>query len=206
MAKYAVVLASFLFIVSCGRGVESPTAPGTTTTTLALSAGTLIGNNQQLTATLVATDGTVVDVTTTAIWRSMDPTVATVSNAGLVTVLTDGTADIQATYKELSSTLRVGSNTVRYSITGQVSAAFPGKPNLVPNVKVEIVTGLNTGAFAITDTSGNYAIRDLQAGAVGMRILATGYQSWSQDLVLSGDTIINPVLTQISALLGLRRP
>jgi hypothetical protein len=51
------------------------------------------------------TDGTIQDVTNAALWQTSNPTVATVSAAGLVTTYVEGDVSISATYISKSGTL-----------------------------------------------------------------------------------------------------
>lgn len=199
MAKYAVILASLLALTAChGKGL--PTAPTSNTSqTLAVSAGAMLGSDQQLTALLVAGDGSSIDVTTSATWRSANPSIATVSNTGLVHVVAFGSTEIQVTYLELTSTLQVGSDRVRLTISGRVTAAFPAQPNFVAGAKVEIITGSNAGVFAISDPDGFYSMPGLQPGSVGMRVSMQGYDGWNQDFQLDGDITVNPVLNKLGA-------
>jgi uncharacterized protein YjdB len=47
-------------------------------------------------------NGTTEVVTSTATWTSSDPNVATVSPAGLVTAIAEGTVSIQATFQSIT--------------------------------------------------------------------------------------------------------
>jgi uncharacterized protein YjdB len=59
-----------------------------------------------MTATLVLSDGTFMDVTSTAAWRSSDPGVASVA-VGRVTAIRDGQAQIQASMSGLTASAQV---------------------------------------------------------------------------------------------------
>ncbi len=65
------------------------------------------GSSAQLTATAVLSDGTTIDVTSKATWTSSDPSVATVSAAGLITAVGPGTTTITCTYGGVTNTLVV---------------------------------------------------------------------------------------------------
>lgn len=56
-----------------------------------------VGHGVQFTAMGTYSDGSTVDVTATVSWGSSDPSVATISNAGLATAVAVGTASITAT-------------------------------------------------------------------------------------------------------------
>lgn len=70
-------------------------SPGTQTTTS--------GSQVQFTATATLTDGTGVNITSIAAWTSSNTAVATVSSAGLATAISSGTATIQASLDNQSS-------------------------------------------------------------------------------------------------------
>ena len=57
------------------------------------SAEILPGDTRQLSATAVSSDGTRIDVTSVAEWKSSNPAAATVSSAGVVTAVTEGGAE-----------------------------------------------------------------------------------------------------------------
>ncbi len=61
----------------------------------------LLGNTQQYTATANYSDGSSVDVTTTATWASTVTGVATVNSTGLATSVAAGTTSISATYNSV---------------------------------------------------------------------------------------------------------
>lgn len=99
-----VGLASTLLVLSCGTGGgdKSPTtptaaAPVLTTLTVSLSSNALV-ENQTATASASGKDQYGASIATGALtWSSSLPSVATVNEAGLVTAVSPGTADITAT-------------------------------------------------------------------------------------------------------------
>ncbi|MCU1287405.1 MAG: beta-propeller repeat protein [Acidobacteriales bacterium] len=56
-----------------------------------------VGQTQQFTATATMSDNTTSDVTSTVVWSSSNPAIASVSAAGVATALTPGTTTITAT-------------------------------------------------------------------------------------------------------------
>ena len=65
------------------------------------------GQTTQLAAAVVGANGGSQDVTATATWTTSDPTVVTVSPAGLVTAINPGTAGITVTYQGHVASIRV---------------------------------------------------------------------------------------------------
>lgn len=106
------VLASTVAASACGSGSSSaPTSPSAgSVVTLDITGAasfTEAGQSAQLKATATLGDYTKQDVTTTAVWRSSNASVATVSGTGLVTALGLGVASITATFQGKGATLPV---------------------------------------------------------------------------------------------------
>jgi hypothetical protein len=66
-----------------------------------------LGAASQLSATITRTDGSTVDVTSTAAWSSSNPAVASVSPSGVVTAYASGVTVITAGFQSLSGSLGV---------------------------------------------------------------------------------------------------
>src|SRR4051794_25222615 len=77
----------------------APSAPAVTGITVNIATAT--ASSFQLTAMARLSDGETENVTNTAAWDSSNPTVASVSNGGLVTAVTAGEAEIHATYRSI---------------------------------------------------------------------------------------------------------
>jgi hypothetical protein len=118
-------------VVACGSDTSPapPTTPSPTTSTVQVRAtgdasGTIeAGQTRQLAATATLSNGSTSDVTQQATWQSSATNVATVSAAGLVTALAEGTADISATYQSVKGTLGVGVRALRCAVTISPSTA-----------------------------------------------------------------------------------
>ena len=96
-----IAAAIFLLSTSCG-GDSSPTAPSDSASATVTSVTVMlvaVGNDYQATAIAGLSDGTPVDVTTTATWSTSDSAVATVNATGYVTSVADGTVNVIATYQ-----------------------------------------------------------------------------------------------------------
>jgi uncharacterized protein YjdB len=88
-----------------------------TLASIAVSGGSSLaaGSTEQLTAQGTYSDSTTGSLTTQATWQSSDATVATVSNAGLLTALKAGTVTITATMGSVSGTASVVVNAASVS-------------------------------------------------------------------------------------------
>lgn len=118
----ARVLAVYAAAVGgCGGSSQSP-GPSESVRSVQVSGSTVgVGATSQFTATAVLASGTASDVTAFATWRSSDSSVLTVSNRGLASGLSEGTAEVSAVYQAVSGALRVTVTTCKllFGIGGQ---------------------------------------------------------------------------------------
>ena len=100
-----------LSAAAAGCGSKSPAAPTVTVTgvqvTIAGGASSSLapGETRQLVAMATRSDGTGVDVTSTASWQSSATAIATVSASGLMTGVGEGAVDVSATYNGVRGSL-----------------------------------------------------------------------------------------------------
>ena len=131
-----IVRASILALcLGCSGGVSLKAllvAPGSGTLR---SGGTL-----QLSATLVKSDGSSQDITSTAVWTSSDPAKATVSAAGLVSAAGAGSVTITATDGKLKA-----SAAITVSAAGLKAIAIVAPRKTVPRGFSELLSA--TGVF-----------------------------------------------------------
>lgn len=88
-------------MAACSTASTTPTSPtpAPTTVSVTISGGGVLahkGQTLQLKAIAILSDGTQVDVTAKAVWRSHNPAVITVSATGLVTAEAPGACDVEA--------------------------------------------------------------------------------------------------------------
>lgn len=100
--------------VSTPTSPTSPTAPPVVTTAAPTAVAirgnamlTAIGETAALTATASLSDGTLKDVTATALWASSDASIVTVSPGGMLTVVRFGQSYVRATYQSKTASLSV---------------------------------------------------------------------------------------------------
>ncbi|WP_298776386.1 Ig-like domain-containing protein, partial [uncultured Shewanella sp.] len=62
-----------------------------------------VGNTQAFTATAVYYNGDVIDITSSVIWSSQDPSLLSINNSGLATALAVGITTVSATLDGISS-------------------------------------------------------------------------------------------------------
>jgi hypothetical protein len=115
-AGLRAVLVGALLAAGTGCGDNGPASPSVTTPTVTgvqvsvggnASTELLPGDTRQLSAAAVNSDGTKIDVTSVAEWKSSNPAAATVSSAGVVTAVSEGGADVTATHKGAGGTIHL---------------------------------------------------------------------------------------------------
>ncbi|MDP1822600.1 MAG: Ig-like domain-containing protein [Archangium sp.] len=188
-----------------GRGAQSSLTVSTATlSSLSVSpTGPSLarGSTLVLTATAVFSDATTQDVTEAASWRSVAPSVLTVSDEpgsrGLVTALSPGTAEVLATTAGVTSatTIEVTAATLTGLAVTPVSPtvgvgttlAFTASGTYSDNTTQDVTT---TAAWSSTDSS-----RLTVSNAAGTRGLGTGLESGvaTVSATLAGVTGTTPV-------------
>ncbi len=205
--RFLVMLAVAILVSACsGDHPIAPIPPGSPTLISVTVTGTLAilaGQTTQLSATANYAKGTTQDVTSQAAWTSVTPTIATVSSAGVVTGVAAGVAEIRATYQNVTGNLQVTVNRApSYSLSGLVTETAPHTAKAVTGVRIEITDGANQGKFALTDSSGQYQITNLQAGSFNVRASLDGYDTTTKPVTVNTDSTLafalNPTPRQIT--------
>ncbi len=124
--RFYLVLLSVSLGAAMACGSDSPAPPAAPTPSTSAvqvratgDASTPLepGQTRQLVATATLSTGASSDVTPQAAWLSSAPAVATVSAAGLVTAVTEGDAEISATYQSVRGAAAVGVRRARCTVT-----------------------------------------------------------------------------------------
>jgi uncharacterized repeat protein (TIGR01451 family) len=101
-----------------GGGDAAVTSPTNTTATLASLSVTPanptlnVGSTQQFTATGMYSDSTTKDLTSSAVWASSNPAVATITATGMATVISAGTTTVTATSAGIANSTVITGNAV----------------------------------------------------------------------------------------------
>ncbi|MDQ8158702.1 MAG: Ig-like domain-containing protein [Gemmatimonadota bacterium] len=172
-------------MVACSDDPEVFTAPPLNTNLVVVTprvTSLRVGQTQQLAASLVDKNGAPVSAAGAINWKSLEPTIASVSDAGLVTMLTTGTTAIQAT---------VGGVTGIASLQGVAAVATISIAGLTRAVAVGERVPLS---FRTLDAAGNALI----ARAVTWSSSAPAVATVSADGVISGIAPGTAVLTATS--------
>lgn len=193
------------FMPDWGRPPSAGCDPGVRVEVTPSAAGIAVGETRQFTATVRSTSGTVVDHAA-VVWSSTDASVVTVTQSGLVTAVGSGTAQIQATFANVtgSAVVTVANPTVlRDAILYATDEYTPGVTKELAVVHPD-GTGrrrLTTDAFGATSPdispdgrrivfpsrgSGEWAIYIMNADGTGRTLLVQrstfdGTPAWSPD-------------------------
>jgi hypothetical protein len=159
-------MALTLIVCGCGDSKPTPTTPSPTSnppvailTRLTIGGTTSfagIGETGQLTATATFSDGTIKNVTAEGRWLSTNPSIATVSSGGLLTIVDFGKVTVQALYQTRTASL-------------QISATPPGTLIVSGRVREPGMSGLasvrvlerQSGASTLSDADGEFSIAGL---------------------------------------------
>ena len=175
-SKLPVFLLLLLLITGCGGGGggggNDSALPQKTLISIAVTPNNtsiVMGATQQFTATGTYSDNTMQDLTTLVSWRSLNESIATISNTGLSTAAAIGTSIITATSGDISgsATLTViagnsgESNVLAITVNGALCSrnSYPNKAC----VSVTVCTPGTSNCQTITDIV-------LDTGSFGLRI------------------------------------
>jgi hypothetical protein len=148
----------------------------------------------QLTAVARMSDGSVQDVTQTATWLSSSPQLATVTPGGYVNVVTAGDVNLSATFQGVTGSLRVTvSSPQMFTLSGIVASAQPNSKAL-DGARIQVFSG--TTDHTMSDSQGLFAL-GVVAGRAVVEVSLSGYQTWSAEVVIGGDTKLLIVLSPL---------
>jgi hypothetical protein len=191
-----VVIAMALTVGCSGNSPTSPAAPSVSeVSSVSVTQVSATSRSCQLAATARFSDGTTRDVTTAAQWDSSNPSLATVTNTGVVTVVAAGDVEVRATYQSVSGTFQLITRPEPVvTLWGVVREVQPNQHPLA-GARVEIVDGENAGRVVVSDQSGGYVFTGLSMGRASLVVTLAGYQTWRlSNLPLPGNTLEDPWL------------
>ena len=185
------VLTGTLAVSSCDRSPTSPpvrpdAAP--TLTRVSVSGPPVIapGETGHYIATAHYSDQSSRDVTTSAVWTVANPslTALTFVSAGEALAVRPGESPIRALFESSWGgfpvlVLYAGT----FKLSGVVSDSGGG---LLPDVTVEVVTGIGQGLRTTTGAQGQYALYGV-AGSLQLRALAEGFTPQVREVIVAGN-------------------
>ena len=164
---------------------ETPSTPTTAQTVTSLSITGVpqsftVGQTLPLTATASLSDGTRKDLPGSDItWQSSDGRVATISSAGLLTLVGAGSADLKATYQNIAGTARA---VATFDVSGVVHESAPTE-SAVPGALVGIRFGPQDGQTTTTDVTGHFSFHKIEAPGFTIWASKTDYDAASWGVV-----------------------
>jgi len=160
------------------------------------------GAQYRLSAVAGFSDGSTQEVTSQAGWRSSDSTVASVSAAGLVTPLSNGSALITATFQGVTGSLALtvvapavpppppppapAPPQQTYTLSGVIRATPLNET--VAGAGIEAMHGGRVVASTTTDGGGFYTLAGLIAQEYVLRLRKVGYNARTIDVLIASDT------------------
>jgi hypothetical protein len=134
------------------------------------------------------------DVTGLATWSTSDPTIATITSVGFLTVSRIGEVSVRATYQDLEGfeIFRAEPGGMSYyhrALSGWVRDARDN--TTIAGVSVQVLDGPNTGRTVTTGSDGAYQMYELQPGTFRVRFSRAGYVTTERPVALPGDTLVS---------------
>jgi hypothetical protein len=159
--------------------------PGYPLTVTGNTALTTVGETSQLTATAVfSPDGARIEVTNDTRWVSSDPSIATISAAGVLNAVHFGATSIQATYRDTTARTASGGALVTITPTGTfIARGETREPGHGPLPNVQVAETLSRQS-TITDANGLFSFGSLSVAH--LRFVKEGYEPVEMDLAPNG--------------------
>lgn len=160
---------------------SSPPPPNATVRAVVLSSTPTSASTFQLAARADLSDNTSRDVTTLAKWDTSNPALASISAAGVLTVLGSGQIEVRATYETMTGTLGLLVSAPPrpdiFSISG-VAIETPPVSKVLSGVVVKITAGADAGLSTTTDAGGLYRFSEIKPGPVTIEATHDGFLLW----------------------------
>jgi hypothetical protein len=198
--RQTISAGAILLLMACGDD-STPTMPPPTVSLVTTTSVEIVGPRSiapgqtiQFTAIAHRSDGTTLDVTSSAVWRCFPESAMSISATGLATGRALGESVIQVvSSNRVSSKEIVIVPTGTYRLVGLVGEVdVPTAP--VVGARVE-VTGPTAVPFAITDAGGRYRLYGVPSGNVELRLSKDGYEPTIATVAVSDHQTQNFTLT-----------
>jgi hypothetical protein len=121
-----------------------------------------------------------------------------VTSTGVVAGVSAGTADVTATYQNVSGVahLTVSRPTVAvFTVNGTVTDGT--SHGVLPNIAISIADSADVTRRATTNDGGNYVITGVASGVVTVTASATSYQTITQSVTVAANTRVDIVLPRV---------
>src|SRR5690349_1668004 len=188
LIRAMLALALAIGAASCDDKPTTPTPPVITVAIAGTPATLAPGATAQLSAAAAMSDGSRVDVTSTATWSSSDDNRATVSGGGLLTGVSEGAVTVTARYQSASGTAPLEIRAARRQVVVTVTESAPTESQPVSDATVDIVGGVDAGRQATTAADGTAAL-EVANDPVPVRVSRSGYVTTTMDVSDANRTI-----------------
>ncbi len=204
----ATATLAITMLVGCsGKSVDNPVAPspslpaapGPGVAALVITNQLVTDTTMQMIATARFADGNTRDVTTSSTWVTSDTSIATISPAGMLTILAGGAVDVRADFQGTAASLhltltRPPDPRTRFALTGVAHEVLPGT-RVLDNVRIAITTGADAGTAVTSDASGQFRFASVSASRVSLEATRDGFQLWRMtNLMIDKDMRIEVVM------------
>ena len=143
-----------------------------------------INTQRQILAQATYTDGSIKEITSAVTsWTSSNPSIATISQTGILTGFAPGTVDVSATFAGFRANwdLHVSQSVTRPpgldTLTGYIGEQTSIGLVEIPYANIEIVGGTANGRVVQANSSGFFRIEGLHAAGFKLAITKRGYAS-----------------------------
>jgi hypothetical protein len=205
-----ILIVVAVMAAACGSTSSNPVAPlpGATVSSVVVTSTSTSAVSFQMTATGNLSDGTSRDVTSTSTWASSNAGFATVSPAGLVTVVSSGELDIRATYQGASGSLHllvtmppviIVPPPQTFTLKGLVGEVVP-LPRPLAGARIQ----LSVGEHTFTDEGGAFTFAGILPGRAIVEVTKDFYETWTDEIEINADMQLSITLvrTPLSGTMG----
>lgn len=204
-AAFAAIAATISACSNNNGNPGSPTTPSPTPSvsvrSVAVTAAARSTSTFQMTAKAELSDGSSRDVTTESQWTTSSADLATISPAGVLTVLRSGQIEVRATYQNTTGSMSMTVNAPQppaspalVILSGRTSETPPAAKPLAA-VTVRVTDGPGAGRSTVSDSQGRFGFTEFPAGPVSLEAVKDGYVTWKLNgLVLEFDHEVDVVM------------
>jgi hypothetical protein len=203
--------ASFVVLVvalsaGCSNSATSPTAVArpdgvTIEGVLTLEEGETV----PLSVRVHLSSGTSKAVAHGTVWTSGNPSIAVVSDVGVVTALMLGTVDIHASFEGLAASVPVTVHSGPRLFSGFVHESAPTEGIRIAAAVVAVVDAKGGTQSAVSDVAGRFSMR-LPIGPARVMVTAAGYETTNASIDLGTNGLLSvgllPVLREVHEEFG----
>jgi hypothetical protein len=201
-------LAAATLFAACSSSHENPGAPSPTPGSSSATVRAVVvtgaptsSTTYQMSAKADMSDGSSRDVTSQSQWATSSADIATISSAGVLTVVHSGQVEVRATYQSTTGAMGLTVNAPQpppsggtFILSGLVHETAPDAKPLA-GVTVRIVGGADAGTTVTSAADGRFGFVKVHGGDVSLEAEKAGYVLWRMNgLQLDRDRELEVVL------------